>query len=129
MHLSAYSPFSLQGMVLFISYSAIIVSFLAGTLWGQSSHQSESKNGLLIIFSNIWAVGAWAALLLQMMFQMSAIALIILMLIYTHIIVVEANHKSETSLSNAVSGYMIMRKGITGIVLLMHASLLLGLAF
>ena len=129
MHLSAYSPFSIQGMVLFISYSAIIVSFLAGTLWGQSSHQSESENGLLIIFSNIWAVGAWAALLLQIMFQMSAIALIILMLIYIHIIVVEANHKSETSLNNAVSGYRIMRQSITGIVLLMHASLLLRLAF
>ena len=50
---------------LFLSYSAIILSFLAGALWGKARELEEPNVGrLLLIGSNVFALTAWLAGLL-----------------------------------------------------------------
>lgn len=61
--------FGLYAPYVFIAYSAIILSFLSGTLWAHARQPDAvpSGDGLLqgtIIFSNLVALGAWASLLL-----------------------------------------------------------------
>ena len=49
----------------FISYSAIILSFLSGTLWSRNGYASEStQKELLLLGSNFLALIAWLALIL-----------------------------------------------------------------
>ena len=48
-----------------ISYSAIILSFLSGTLWSRNGYAPEStKNKLLLLGSNLLALIAWLSLIL-----------------------------------------------------------------
>lgn len=57
--LGLYTPY------LFISYSAIILSFLSGTLWNRNEYSPEStQNELLLVVSNLLALTAWLALIL-----------------------------------------------------------------
>ena len=59
------SIFGFYAPYVFIAYSAIILSFLAGILWAKSrdfSHKPVAQP--MIIFSNILALSAWASLLL-----------------------------------------------------------------
>ena len=50
---------------LFLSYSVIILSFLAGALWGKAKELEESAvSCLLLIGSNAFALTGWLAVLL-----------------------------------------------------------------
>ncbi|MDG0969847.1 MAG: DUF3429 domain-containing protein [Porticoccaceae bacterium] len=50
---------------IFIAYSAVILSFLAGTLWSKwTSFQNQGLSGLIIVSSNAVALISWIALLL-----------------------------------------------------------------
>ncbi|RCU52446.1 DUF3429 domain-containing protein [Corallincola holothuriorum] len=54
-----------EGLLLFTSYSAIILSFLAGALWGRVIDRSSVlpiKPAILIV-SNLFALWAWAGML------------------------------------------------------------------
>ena len=63
--LQSSSVFGLYAPYLFISYSAIILSFLSGTLWSRNGYAAEStKNELLLVGSNLLALIAWLALIL-----------------------------------------------------------------
>ena len=63
--LQSSSVFGLYTPYLFISYSAIILSFLSGTLWSRNGYAAEStKNELLLVGSNLLALIAWLALIL-----------------------------------------------------------------
>jgi hypothetical protein len=59
------SLFGFYAPYVFIAYSAIILSFLAGILWAKSRDFSHKKIARpMIIFSNLLALSAWASLLL-----------------------------------------------------------------
>ena len=63
--LQSSSVFGLYTPYLFISYSAIILSFLSGTLWSRNGYAPEStQNELLLLGSNFLALIAWLALIL-----------------------------------------------------------------
>lgn len=47
----------------FVAYSAVILSFLSGAIWGQVLEQPSQKQGKpLLIASNLIALGAWLGL-------------------------------------------------------------------
>lgn len=74
--------FDRSGLYLFITYGAIILSFLSGTLWGQFVHKESSPvSKYLLISSNVVAVAAWFSLLLDI--QVLSIALLFLGFIST----------------------------------------------
>ena len=63
--LQSSSVFGLYTPYLFISYSAIILSFLSGTLWSRNGYAPEStQNEFLLLGSNLLALTAWLALIL-----------------------------------------------------------------
>ena len=66
---------------IFISYSAIILSFLAGVLWSKGKIDSQHKvSKAAVIFSNLMALSAWASLILinfSSMLTMFAVALLL----------------------------------------------------
>lgn len=63
--LQSSSFFGLYTPYLFISYSAIILSFLSGTLWSRNGYAPEStQKELLLLGSNFLALIAWLALIL-----------------------------------------------------------------
>jgi len=54
----------LSGQQVFITYSAIILSFLSGVLWGAALEGFDNTLGrTALILSNLFALAAWAALL------------------------------------------------------------------
>ena len=65
---AAYSELSFwewPASQLFLSYSVIILSFLAGALWGKAKELEESEvSCLLLIGSNGFALSGWLAVLL-----------------------------------------------------------------
>ena len=62
--LQSAAIFGLYGPYVFIAYSAIILSFLGGTLWAQARQSDDSSALMTILFSNLLALSAWACLLL-----------------------------------------------------------------
>lgn len=49
---------------LFLLYSTIIISFMAGALWGRSKHQKNSPHNSTLIITNLWALCAYFTLIL-----------------------------------------------------------------
>ncbi|MCK8046367.1 DUF3429 domain-containing protein [Shewanella sp. 1CM18E] len=111
----------LEPVQAFISYSAIILSFLAGTLWGRVlSLYSVDNVANLLILSNLYALLAWVSLLISM----PAVGLIALAFGYFSLLGVE---KSCQNLPNNTS-YRQMRVRLTFVALLTHLMMLLHLA-
>lgn len=105
----------------FISYSAIILSFVAGTLWGRVISLYAIDNGAnLLVLSNLYALLAWVSLLIAM----PSIGLIALAFGYFSLLGVE---KSCQNLPNNAS-YRQMRVRLTSVALLTHLLMLLHLA-
>ncbi|MCP1338231.1 DUF3429 domain-containing protein [Idiomarina sp. M1R2S28] len=49
-----------------ITYGAVILSFLGGTLWGRALHRAESeKTTGLLLLSNAFALAAWFTILIN----------------------------------------------------------------
>jgi hypothetical protein len=74
--LGLYAPY------VFITYSAIILSFLGGVLWakGRFNQQQKKLSKAAIIFSNLMALSAWASLILinfSSMLTMFAVTLLL----------------------------------------------------
>lgn len=58
--------YGLQAQFLFVTYSAVILSFLSGAIWGQVLEQPfQSKCRALLFASNMAALVAWAGLLIK----------------------------------------------------------------
>ncbi|WBA10775.1 DUF3429 domain-containing protein [Salinivibrio kushneri] len=56
--------FGLSGEQLFLSYSAVILSFLSGVLWGNGiDHFSHKLSRNALLLSNLFALLAWGALI------------------------------------------------------------------
>jgi hypothetical protein len=65
LHIQGADLAGLSGQTIFLSYSAIILSFMAGALWGQALEHSKQVSPLAIpILTNVVALTAWVSLLL-----------------------------------------------------------------
>ncbi|MGM0524660.1 MAG: DUF3429 domain-containing protein [Pseudomonadota bacterium] len=102
-------PLPVAPMTLLLTYGAIILSFLAGILWGRAIHRadSEATNSLLVL-SNAFALLAWFSLLLDSVFwalliQMAGFALV---LTFERVL-------ARGSLMTTQSGYYPMRLILT----------------
>jgi len=108
-----------SGHYIFITYSAIILSFLGGTLWGQFIHKSlHPFTKYLLISSNLITLGAWLSLLLEL--PTLSIALLLLGFISTFW--VEA--RSLKSIIDPNSRYLNMRFALTIAVSVLHLFML-----
>jgi hypothetical protein len=93
----------------FIYYSAIILSFLAGTIWNSGSNSAQQK---CQISSNLFSLSAFLCLLIP--YQ---IALFILSLCYIVLFSIERIYVTGI-LENCP--YIVMRKRLTTIVVSLH---------
>jgi len=102
----------------FISYSAIILSFISGSLWGRATVLSTSSaTGRLLIQSNLFSILAWTALLLNQ----TLISLTILAVGYVSLLAIERKAK-ELCLNQ---DYISMRFRLTLVVVILHLLMLI----
>ena len=107
----------LSGQEIFISYSAVILSFLSGILWGAALESFDSKLGrTALIFSNLFALTVWAALLLdgysKLVVALFAIGFLAVWFAEKHI---RTKQKAASP-----EGYQTMRNRLTLGVVAMH---------
>lgn len=116
------SLLSLPPRLVFVSYSAIILSFLGGVLWGRSLSLGESlrRQGLLV-GSNVIALLSWLSLLASAGY--SDLILIALMTGYGLTLLAEsAIRQADEPL--LVDYYRGMRRVLTVLVVAIHAVVL-----
>ena len=109
-------PWVVHAPNLFISYSAIILSFMCGTLW--AGWQTIGNNRLAkgaVLLSNLLALSGWGALLLMLIASVPKVFCVIL-LMFGFISLLTA----ERMLGTAVMDYWRMRLSLTAIVLILH---------
>ena len=109
--------FELFGQQIFITYSAIILSFLSGVLWGAALEGFDNTLGrTALILSNLFALAAWAALLLdgyaKLAVALLAIGFLAVWFAEKHI---RINQKAASP-----EGYQTMRNRLTLGVVAMH---------
>ena len=103
---------------LFTCYSATILSFLAGVLWGRVLADDDSLlTFFILIFSNAMALFSWAGLLLYAAYGASS--LLLLMLGYLFILLAELRYRRRI-FHKLDSGYFRLRVLLTGTVLVLH---------
>jgi len=107
----------LSGQQIFITYSAIILSFLSGVLWGAALEGFDNTLGrTALILSNLFALAAWAALLLdgyaKLAVALLAIGFLAVWFAEKHI---RTNQKAASP-----EGYQTMRNRLTIGVVAMH---------
>ena len=114
--LQSAAVFNLYAPYVFISYSAVILSFMAGTLWAKWESGSDSTmTNLAVLFSNVVSLTAWLALLMIFMSSiMTVFAVTILLVGFASLLWVER-------LTKTASDYRQMRVNLTSSVMLMHA--------
>ena len=102
-------PIPVSPMTLLLTYGAIILSFMAGTLWGRAIHRadSEATNSLLLL-SNAFALTAWLTLLLNSVFW----SLLVQMIGFALLIAFE-RALARGTLMTTQSGYYPMRLILT----------------
>ena len=106
--------FSIDPFMLFVTYSAIILSFLAGTLWGRESSKVHYLNDdKLLIISNVVSVLAWVTIVINHLY----VSLIILMLGYLVVYRLDKQQWRDKTLSD---DYIQLRTYLTGVALVCH---------
>lgn len=104
---------------LFISYGAIILSFLSGAVWGQVIEQPyQAKGRILLIGSNLVTIGAWIALIVEQ----PQLSLLLLLLGYVSLFWTEVRWLKMLRTDN--SFYPGMRFVLTAIVCSLHVLML-----
>jgi hypothetical protein len=96
----------------FVAYSAIIVSFIAGTLWRKDDHHINQQ-----ITSNTLSLMAFLALLIE-----RDLALIILVFSFIFLFIYEQKLAKGTQQNNLNANYMKMRFWLTLIVVSLHTT-------
>jgi chromate transport protein ChrA len=96
----------------FIAYSAIIVSFMAGTLWRKDNNSTQLNQQII---SNIFSLLAFISL-----FTYPKVALIILTCSFLCLYIYEKELNKFTEGDNRTSEYMEMRFWLTLIVSSLH---------
>ena len=101
---------------IFVSYSAVILSFMCGTLW--AGWQTIDNNRLAryaVLVSNLLALSAWSALVLMFILAVpKVLCVILLMLGFISLLT------TERMLGSAVKIYWRMRLSLTAIVVILH---------
>ncbi|MBQ86925.1 MAG: hypothetical protein CMQ16_11025 [Gammaproteobacteria bacterium] len=103
---------------LFLSYSVIILSFLAGALWGKAKELEESNvNRFLLISSNVFALTAWLAVLLGRDYLLAGLAVSMTGFILVYLV----EHKTRGLLLQGMdSTYLKFRLTLTSVVCIAH---------
>lgn len=101
--------FGIAASTLFVTYSVLICSFLAGTLWGVIINEVKSKK--LLLLSNVILLLAWTCLLVPRL----DVAIIVLALIYPLLYLVESRMMLEHT-----PEYICMRRFLTVVVVVLH---------
>ena len=113
------SPFT---VLVFSSYSALISSFIAGSLWGQALHIHTINRAALFVLSNILSLVAWLSVILILASHIVLgvcillINNIILWLVEKHLLWNELEFESLDRLSN----YRKLRGHLTFVVAIAH---------
>ena len=94
----------------FVAYSAIIVSFIAGTLWRKDDHHISQQ-----ITSNTLSLMAFSSLLIA-----PDLALIILVFSFLFLFIYEQKSAKNTQQNTLNANYMRMRFWLTLIVVSLH---------
>ena len=119
--LQSASVLGLYAPYVFIAYSAVILSFLSGTVW---AYARPAKGGLskgAIVFSNLVALSAWLSLLLIYIAPiMTLFALCLLLASYLGLLLVERLLEVRED-----AGYWNMRIQLTSVVALAHLLVIL----
>ncbi len=107
---------------LFVSYSAVILAFIGGSLWGWGMILEDSPSTcFLLIVSNLVALMVWMNLFLGVVSPKAAIAG--LTLAYLIVLILElrfANKHSTAPVSHYEVHYVNLRVTLTMIVVLLH---------
>ena len=110
----------ITGTMLFINYSAIILCFVTGALWGQSSHHKNTRHSAALILTNIWALAACMCLLASGIYA-QVLAITLLSIGFLHILFLELKIKNV----HGTDSYYTMRKRISYMVIACHLIMLL----
>jgi Protein of unknown function (DUF3429). len=116
--------FGLAGEQLFITYSAVILSFLSGVLWGNGLDDAYPRlSRYTLVLSNVLALLAWGAML-QSTTQLSVVTGA-LMAGYSIVWLAERWIRHYQQKNAQPAGYQTMRDRLTLCVMALHALLLL----
>jgi hypothetical protein len=96
----------------FIAYSAIIISFIAGTLWRKDNNSTYVSQQII---SNVISLIAFVTLLIE-----RDIALIILAFSFLFLFIFEKKSVSCITENSVITGYMTMRFWLTLMVVSLH---------
>jgi hypothetical protein len=122
--LTGTTLFGADPRFLFASYSATILSFLGGVLWGRCLGRTlPMTDSVMLLLSNGFALMAWAALLVSD--TRYPLTLVILMAGYCLAYLAE-RQLTDASVAGLVKYYMKMRLVLTALVLSTHLVLLVG---
>ncbi|MBT5796387.1 MAG: DUF3429 domain-containing protein [Porticoccaceae bacterium] len=108
--------FGLYGPYVFIAYSAVILSFMSGTLWASwQLVENQSLAQPIVLMSNILALSAWCALLLIYVAPiMTIFAVTLLMLGFVSLL------WAERQVNPVSEQYWRMRLSLTSLVTGLH---------
>jgi hypothetical protein len=110
--------FQLSPALIFLTYSAIILSFMGGALWGKARELADSFLSVgLLLLSNAIALAAWLMLLLGEAFIMFGLQ--IALIGYATLCVAEWFSASEV-LGGVGESYLPFRLSLTSIVCFAH---------
>lgn len=102
-------PLAVSPMTILLTYGAIILSFMSGTLWGRAIHRADSEpTNVLLLLSNGFALLAWLTLLLNSVFW----SLLLQMIGFALVLAFERKLARGT-LMTTQSGYYPMRLILT----------------
>lgn len=119
--LQSAAVFGLYAPYVFIAYSAVILSFLSGTVWAYARPVEGGLSKGAIVFSNLVALSAWLSLLLIYIAPiMTLFALCLLMAGYLGLLLVERLLEVPQNAS-----YWRMRIQLTTVVSLAHLGVIL----
>jgi Protein of unknown function (DUF3429) len=102
-----------KAVQIFIFYSAIILSFLAGSLWRVKAAGNNNKH---LAVSNLFSLIAFTALLMPTLISLMVLAIGFLSLFYYESFMKRNNDKK--------AAYLKMRFNLTSLVVLLHATAL-----
>ncbi|WP_257263014.1 DUF3429 domain-containing protein [Endozoicomonas sp. ONNA2] len=108
------------GEQLFIIYSVIICSFMAGSLWGQAVYRENQSGSLIkVLASNVIALWVFAALLAGLGDQQM---LVVLAIGYLATLIIECVN-TDSLADGWVKSYLSMRAIVTLVVFILHCFL------
>ncbi|WP_419536430.1 DUF3429 domain-containing protein [Endozoicomonas sp.] len=114
------SLFGASGEHLFIIYSIIICSFMAGSLWGQAVYsENRSRSIIKVLASNAIALWVFGGLLAGLADRQM---LVFLSIGYLATLIIECVH-TEPLPDGRVKSYLSMRAIVTLVVFILHCFL------